>query len=772
MKRVLVMVAIVGLAGVAWSPPADAQVVQTPIKVNKIPQFVDPLPLLGATGLPLVNGTAPAMISICEFKTEILPAGTLGKNTPAPKTWVWGYQIGDTCNPDPGHSYIGPVVVAARGVHSNLTFINKLPPADPYGRLGVPSSQVLAFTQNTDQTMHWADPQNNQENVCSHALSKGYLMPSADCQENYTGPIAAAVHLHGGEVPPDLDGGPDSWWTTDGTMRGHGYYTREVNALPTLPNVDFPPGVMIFDRETQAYYRNDFDSWTQTTDIDRATYVYPNHQEAANIWFHDHVLGMTRLNVYAGIAGAYVITDPPNVHPDLQDPTEIVPLVIQDRMFDTNGQLFFGAGGTTPEHPWWIPEFIGNVIVVNGKSWPYLNVEPKKYRFLFLNGSNARTYDVRLKDITTDLPGPSMWVIGTDGGFLDAPVLIDNTAMPPQTLVVMPGERYEVVIDFSTVAPGTILRMENKAGTPFPFGEKVDGATTKRVMEFRVVADPTLVAATPTEYEPDPTQPGYGGSPRVNPIEQLGGLAAAVRRQLTLNEIVSKLTGTPLEALLNNTKWNGIQIIENAVPPNTVQERLDFIEAFVDYQDPTYYSELPGEGALEHWEIINITADAHPIHLHLAQFQLLSRQPIDPVCYNAVYNASFPGGLFLPGYGPPNDYNEPNAVGAVGGNPDPSLCFVGAPLLPSPYELGWKDTVIAYPDQVTKIAVRWAPTDIPSTTTAIEDLGFPFDPNHGHGYVWHCHILDHEDSEMMRPTQVNTNTSFLGVRSFVKGIDY
>jgi FtsP/CotA-like multicopper oxidase with cupredoxin domain len=782
MKRLVPVLALAVGIGLAWSPPGAAQVVQTPIKTNKIPQFVDPLPLL-EKGLPLVDGMAPAIISICEFQTQILPAGSLGKKTPAPWTWVWGYHRGPTC-PQPnqagivdgGHSYIGPVVVAARGTPTNLTFINQLPPADPYGILSPPTSNVLAFTQNTDQTMHWADPLNLQSNNCSHALSEGHLVPLGDCPDNYTGPVAAAVHLHGGEVPPDLDGGPDSWWTPDGDYRGHGYYTREVDNLPnTLPDIEYPPGVMVYNHDVDngglnaGYNRNDADSWTliTDTDIDRATYVYPNLQEAANIWFHDHVLGMTRLNVYAGIAGAYVITDPVNVHPALHNAKELVPLVIQDRMFDTNGQLFFGAGGTTPEHPWWIPEFIGDVIVVNGKAWPYLNVEAKKYRFLFLNGSNARAYDVRLKDITNGLPGPSMWVIGTDGGFLDAPALIDNTAMPPQTLVVMPGERYEVVIDFSGVAPGTILRMENKAGTPFPFGQKVDGSTTKRVMEFRVV-DPNVVPVDAIDTQFDPTTM----SPREHPIVALGGIAPVVRRQLTLNEIVSKLTGTPLEALLNNTKWNGYQIIED-VPTNTIQPRLDFDGSLPSYLDPTYYSELPYEGTVEHWEIINITADAHPIHLHLVQFQILERQPIDPVCYNAIYNADFPGGLFRPAYGPPNPYDYRLATEDVfGGNPDPSPCFVGPPLPAGNFEAGWKDTAIAYPDQVTKIAVRWAPTDIPSTETDMTKLGFPFDPNHGHGYVWHCHILDHEDSEMMRPTAVWTNGAFPAPRTFVKGVDY
>ena len=781
MKRVLIYVAIAGVLGIAAVPPASAQ--QTIMPTTEIAKFAQELPLLGPTGLPVVDGTVPATLSICEFQTQILPP-------PHGKTWVWGYQVGDTCDPDPGHSYIGPVVVAQRGTPTQMTFINQLPDADPYGILGGPSSNVLAFTKNTDLTMHWADPTNDQDNTCSEALSQGFLLPSPECNLNYTGPIAAAVHLHGGEVPPDLDGGPDSWWTTDGTMRGHGYYTREVATLPDLTDpaiaADFPFGCLVKNQTNGTYYRNDFGTWTQTTDIDRATYVYPNTQEAANTWFHDHVLGFTRLNVYAGIAGAYVIQDPAETNPDLGPVTNLVPLVIQDRFFDQNGELFFSEPGmaTTPEHPYWVAEFIGDVAVVNGAAWPTMTVEPKRYRFLFLNGSNSRGYDLFLHQPAGIKPngkpskekaGPPMYVIGTDGGYLDAPATINprnDTPGNPAKLVLLPGERYEVIVDFSGFA-GKTLEMRNTAFNPYPFGPEPPIA---QIMQFQVanaVTSPGVVY-DPTLY--DPLNPAT--SPRVTPIERLDALAAAplFRRQLTLNEVGSTISGAPLEALLNNTKWNGFQIIEDGDGvsiPNTIQPRLDFVEAFQDYLDPTYYSELPGEGTVEVWEIINITADAHPIHLHLVQFQILGRQPIDPVCYNAIYDGAFPLGVYEPGYGPPHDYNIPNADGAVGGNPAPSPCFVGGMKAPGAFESGWKDTAVMYPDEITKIAVRWAPTDIPNTVTDMTQLGFPFDPNHGHGYVWHCHILDHEDNEMMRPTQVNTNTLFPPAnRDFVKGIDY
>jgi FtsP/CotA-like multicopper oxidase with cupredoxin domain len=768
--------AFAAVLGLACSLPASAQVLQTPIDPATIPKFVNELPLLGPSGLPVLDGTTPSMVSICEFQTQVLPP-------PFGKTWVWGYQIGDKCVKKPEHAYIGPVVVAQRGTPTNLTFINQL---------GVTwKSNVLAYTQNTDVTMHWADPLNAEFNQCSQHLSRmtygGY--PQGECANNYAGPIPAAIHLHGGEIPPNLDGGPDSWFTPDGEYRGHGYYTREVPALPTLPDVDFPIGVMVQNLADGEYYVNKDDEWKKITKknketIDRATYVYPNTQEAANIWFHDHVLGFTRLNVYAGIAGAYVILDPDNVHPALQDPTEIVPMVIQDRMFDTNGELYFsGPGGnTTPEHPFWVAEFIGDVAVVNGKVWPKLKVEPKRYRFLFLNGSNSVGYNLWLEDAAGGAAKPDLWVIGTDGGFLDVPAPAFDPGLAQidgeptgeivgNKLVILPGERYEVIIDFSAYSAGTTFTMRNDAWNPYPFG---DAPPIPEIMQFEVVASAAEATAGLKATSFDPAS---GESPRVHPIVDLSGPAATpdVHRQLTLNELESTISGEPLEALLNNTKWDGHQIIENG-PPHQISTRGDFTQSG-DYSFPTFYSERPAEGSMEVWDIINITADAHPIHLHLVQFQVLERIPFDDVAYVDAYETAFqlaghPG--YMPGYGPPADYNIPNSAGAVGGNPDPLQFPIAASARgprrgPEAHEVGWKDTATMYPGEVTRLAVRWVPTDV--AADAPGPLGFPFDPDDGHGYVWHCHILDHEDNEMMRPTEVLTNPDFTG-RTFVQGIDY
>ena len=777
MKRLVPVLALA--VGVAWAPPAAAQV-QTPIDPNLIPKFVNELPLLGPTGLPVLDGTTPSMLSICEFQTQILSPGTPLDPGATGDSWVWGYQIGDTCVPNPGHSFIGPVVVAQRGVPTNLTFINQLGESM--------DTNVLAYKLNTDQTMHWADPLNAEENLCSEQLSKMTYggFPQGECANNYDGPIPAAVHLHGGEIPPNLDGGPDSWFTGDGAYRGHGFYTREIKKIGKypLPDERFPAGTLVLDRKDDRYYLSTGNSWEADPNLDRATYVYPNTQEAANIWFHDHVLGFTRLNVYAGIAGAYVILDPANVHPALQDPTELVPIVIQDRMFDTNGELYLSdpLGNTTAEHPFWVAEFIGDVAVVNGKVWPKLKVEAKKYRFLFLNGSNSVGYNLWLEDPAAVAANPALWVIGTDGGFLDVPARAYDPGLNQVNgeptgdvvgakLVLLPGERYEVIIDFSAYEPGTTFEMRNDAWNPYPFG---DAPPIPQIMQFEVVAANPTAGLKATSFDPTTM------SPRVHPIVDLKPLMrkADVHRQLTLNELESTISGAPLEALLNNTKWDGHQIVENDPPPHTIQIRGDFTQSG-DYSVPTFYSERPAEGSMEVWDIINTTADAHPIHLHLVQFQVIERIPFDEVAYLATYEAAFvangnPG--YMPGYGPPNNYNIPNSAGAIGGNPDPLIWPIaesarGSRRGPEAHEVGWKDTATMYPGEVTRLAVRWAPTDIPAKESNPNKLIFPFNPDDGHGYVWHCHILDHEDNEMMRPTEVLTNRRFKG-RTFIRGIDY
>ena len=754
--KVLLLACLIVSAG-AWSATA-AQSLQVPLAGKMIPQFVQPLPLLNVAGgtMATVFGNTDLTIRMCEFDAQVLPP-------PLPATRVWGYIVGTTCPTTKQDTYIGPVIVNTRGSSTNITWVNELGSADTTG--------VLAYRYSTDLTLHWADPLNEEANMCNHMY--WYPTPGSPCAQNYAGPIPAVPHLHGGEVPPQLDGGPDAWFTSSGGYKGHGYYSAEgANA-------------------------------------NEAIYKYPNTQEASPIWFHDHALGVTRLSVYAGLAGAYLIPDPnltlpAGLHPaGLSRGTDneyTVPIVLQDRTFDTNGQLFMqsdSAGGllwaTNPEHPYWTPEFVGDTIVVNGKVWPYLNVEPKRYRFWFINGSNARTYEMFLIDPLKVAVPPNMWVIATDGGYLDAPVQLKK-------LVMMPGERYEVIVDFAGVAPGTKLVLKNSAKTPFPGGVTPQGATLGQIMEFRVGACGSLCGPADTSFNPAAAGATIRTTDQaiqrlVNPMTGALAVPAQKTRQLTLNEVmgmpqaaINPVTGVltnypggPLEILVNNTKWGGERItgVDNILSPtHYTMEPIPGFTAVSLNGNITYYSETPNEGETEIWEIVNLTADAHPIHLHLVQFQLMNRQPFDAKAYGAAYAAAFPGGgldpmtmlqypkgFFIPGFGPPCAYGIGTTTGscnsrALGGNPDiestnpkngKPLYLSGKPTPPDPNEAGWKDTVVMYPGQVTRIAVRWAPTDAPAASTS---AAFPFDPNGGHGYVWHCHIIDHEDNEMMRPTAV------------------
>jgi spore coat protein A, manganese oxidase len=733
---------------------------QIPIAGKAIPQFMQPLPLLsvqpGGT-MATVFGNQPLTITMCEFNSQVLPP-------PMPATRVWGYIVGSACPPltgAPQDTYIGPVIVNTRGTSTDVTWINNLGTTATTG--------VLAYKYSTDQTMHWADPLNWEMNMCNHmAMYPAYLSP---CSLNYGegipdgAPIPAVVHLHGGEVPAELDGGPDAWFTSNGAYKGHGYYS-----FPGAP-------------------------------VNASIYKYPNVQEAAPLWFHDHTLGATRLNVYAGLAGAYYIVDPAMSLPtNLQPVSEVVPVVIQDRMFDSNGQLFFqadSAGGilwaTNPEHPYWSPEFVGDTIVVNGKAWPYLNVQAKRYRFLFLNGSNARTYEMFLVNPITKVMGPPMWVISTDGGYLDSPVMLDPNL--GQKLILQPGERYEVIVDFAGFA-GTNLIIRNTGRTPYPKGAPPDGSTLGRIIQFRVGLGPVADAS----YDPASGVSLRSGNqiiPRlVNPATGTLAVTAQTTRQLTLNEVmgmpmtaIDPVTGVltaypggPLEILVNNTKWSGKRV--TGVDPISGMYVTQPIPGFtLDGAGYNYLSELPQEGETEVWEVVNLTADAHPIHLHLVQFQLINRQNYNVTNYNAAYAAAFPAGgwdittgmpcmagVFCPGYGPPLDYTTGNAR-ALGGNPDITPFLQGAVQPPLPNEAGWKDTVIMLPGQVTRIAVRYAPTDL-ATNTPPTMLSYPFDPSGGgmYNYVWHCHIIDHEDNEMMRPTAVTPMQG--AVRPLVKGVAY
>ena len=762
---------------------------QTPISGASIPQFRQALPLLnigniGAGGIFTTLGNRAMTIRMCEFRSAVLPKGAVAGYQ---GTWVWGYlydptgdsscaELIDQYSQGSGvlDTYTGPVIVNERGSSTDINFVNNLGSTS--------TTNVLAYKYSTDQTIHWADPLADPK-MANECMMKGMMMefldadgnkvsyppPGDPCAQNYDGAIAAVPHLHGGEVPPQIDGGPDSWATSDGQHFGSRYYTAGT------------PG-------------NSF------------LYKYPNDQSAAPIWFHDHTLGATRLNVYAGLAGGYYIEDPA-ITPigtkttagipgtcrvgclpaNLQPLSSVIPLVLQDRMFDTDGQLYFPAGtnggvvsSPNPEHPYWVPEFIGDTIVVNGKAWPYLNVEPKRYRFLFLEGSNARPYNLSISTGKSLMP---FWVIGTDGGYLDKPAATTN-------LLMLPGERYEVILDFSGIRPGTKLVMKNDANAPYPDGDPIDPATTAQIVQFRVGAC-TSKACGPFDksYNPASGQALRSDGKAIvrlaNPKLGIMTTLPAVTRVLTLNEIaiddprtlIDPVTGSltdypggPVKILVNNTSFSG------ELPD--MSQRSDFT-AYTTNGDTINVSESPQEGKTEMWEIVNLTMDAHPIHLHLTNFQLINRQTFNVDAYNAAYAAAFGkgpavlpsgcvNGVFCPAYGPPLavDGSNPLSGHKLGGNVDidklgarfKPLFLTGVPTLPKNYEAGWLDTVVAMPGQVTRFAVRWAPKDIAINAPASK-LYYDFDPNADgqYMYVWHCHIIDHEDNDMMRPDVIRLN---------------
>lgn len=720
---------------------------------SKIQQFVQPLPLLDAAGgtiQTIIDNGSEIPIRMVELRAKILPPSFKPANgLPYAGTAVFGYRasaapVAPLTLVD---SYVNPVIVASRGTPTTIRYINNL------------TTQAINWRNWTDASLHSAFHQ-----------SVDVEMPTTGDTAHYQGPVLAVPHLHGGEVPALIDGGPEAWFAS---------------------NFPGPDTATAYKTQGPAYYS------MAGAAANEAIYRYPNTQEAAPLWFHDHLLGGTRLNAtFAGLAGGYALIDPDLVLPTGLLPVgldvngsgsmdaaneAVVPLVIQDRMFDTNGELYFPNIGINPEHPYWVPEFVGDTIVVNGKAWPYLNVDQQRYRFYAINGSNSRPYDMFLQNQATSVKYP-MWVISTDGGYLDNPVLIDPNATAVQmklgvqkSLTMMPGERYEIIIDFAGIPAGSNIVLRNTAPTVLGNPKaSLDG----RIMQFRVSA--TTPAGGDQSYNPATLAPLRAGAPIVRLPGTPGGpeISTAnvdVIRQLTLNEVLG--AGGPLEALVNNSKWSGMRPDGSDIPGSTMVEGPN--QMAFNFMG-NHHTELPVEGTTEIWEIVNLTMDSHPIHLHGLQFQLIDRQAFDMNAYMMAYAMAFtndigaidpatglpyPNGVYIPGYGPPLNYFTGNPR-ALGGNPDPVM--LGLPLAPLSYEAGWKDTVIAHPGEKTRIAVRIAPTDRLLTDT---NLYWSYQPNELNGvYVWHCHITDHEDNEMMRPTMFLPNP--LAIRTYLQGEDY
>ena len=680
------------------------EVPQVALPGADIPKYVDAVPTFSGKR---IDATQTATVQMLEFQQKVLPA-SIYSGLAAPYdsgTYVWGYKVNTS-----GPSWPAYTLEARRYTATTAIYYNNLKQADG-------SPPVLAKYLTIDQTIHWADPLGTTRgNDCM--MGPPLAQP---CLEPYSGAIPAVVHLHGAEDLSYYDGHPDAWFTPDFQYTGPAFVTN--------------------------------------------TYNYNNFQEATTLWFHDHGLGITRLNVYSGLAGFYLLRDSrdtgyANNPVGLPAGAYEQELLIQDRQFDTNGQLLFpdgtpqedpnGLNGppTNPEtHPYWVPEFFGDVMTVNGKSWPYLRVEPRRYRLRLLNGSNARFLSMTLIHQGSGKPGPAMWQIGSDGGLLDAPVKVSDAADPNGLeLVLAPAERADVMVDFAGLK-GKKLLLVNSANAPYPGGDPVDPDTSGQILQIRV-----NLALSGKDRSYNPAHPRK--SLREQPIVKLDPAITLrppdAKRQLVLDEVEGE--GGPLMVLLNNTRWAGNRETDPPEPiPGSVSNGYGL-----------NVTEVPRVGSTEVWEIVNLTEDAHPIHLHLIQFQVIEREAfVDPESYEASWAALFPGGTYggvtyppgvvIPAYGPPSAYSVPNGAGALGGNPDPTPFLSGTPVPAEPNERGWKDTVKVFPGTVTRIVARFAPQDMPVPGAVPGQNLYPFDATIGPGYVWHCHILDHEDNEMMRP---------------------
>jgi spore coat protein A len=582
-------------------------------------------------------------VDMTQFYEQILPTtDALGNPTGFGQTLVWGYggqvtQVPGTTSPGYFAYSPGATFEAVRGVPVQVTWQNKI-------------TQPNMFA--VDPTLHWANPNNMP--MMPPMPWPVYPPGFPDAQS----PVPLIPHLHGAEVQSTSDGYPDAWFTASASAKyGSAYSTN--------------------------------DEWPSTTKTPgEAVFYYPNAQPPTTLWYHDHALGITRLNVMSGLAGFYLLRDPADtVAPLLPSGQYEIPLVFQDRSFNLDGSFWFPSVGLNPTiHPYWQPEFFGNTIMVNGKVWPNLNVEPRQYRFRLLDGSNARFYTISLLDKVSGTFLP-ITQIGGDGGYLPAPAAMTS-------LTIAPGERCDILVDFSALPAGTQLLMKNTAKAPYPGGAAADPQTTGQVMQFTVTAGtPVTPAALPATLLTMPV---------LTPD--------ATARMLTLTEVMGALG--PVEILLDGQKWGAT------------------------------ISETPQVGATEDWIIINPTADTHPIHLHLVQFEVISRQNFQVNKYMKAWTA-------LNGM-PPLTSPTVNV-------PSITPYLTGKAQAPAANELGWKDTVQAPTGMVTIIRVRFAPLDAPTAGLGTPTPGtnlYPFDPTVGPGYVWHCHILDHEDNEMMRPYQV------------------
>ncbi|XP_076914657.1 multicopper oxidase LPR1-like [Bidens hawaiensis] len=454
-----------------------------------------------------------------------------------------------------------------------------------------------------------------------HILPWDRTIPTAIPRNNKG--VPTVVHLHGGIDEPESDGNSHAWFTAD---------FQEVGP-----------------------------HWT------KETYHYHNQQQPGNLYYHDHAMGLTRVNLLAGLFGSYIIRDP-NVEVPLGLPCGDEfdrPLFVFDRSFRTNGSIYMDPTGNNPEiHPQWQPEYFGDVIVVNGKAWPYMNVRRRKYRFRIINASNARFFKFFFGN------GLRFFHVGSDSVYSEESVLVKE-------ILVGPSEIADVVVDFSKSMTGSAI-LHNDAAYPYPGGDQVNESDGK-VMKFII----------------------------------------SRHREFDSSRVPQKLLKYLTPSLSEASKTRYIAMYEYTSPAD---EPTHLYINGKSYDDPV--TEKPEVGSTEIWNVINLTEDNHPLHIHLGLFKVLDQTNITNIddfrdCMNKYNNAE--------------------------------KCQIekyarGAKLSVEPYEKGWKNVYKMHPGYVTKIIVKFAYIHT--------NASYPFDATAEPGYAYHCHILDHEDNVMMRPLKM------------------
>jgi spore coat protein A len=654
------------------APVALAQVPGGSLDPTTVPKFQTPLlipPVMPKADTIVRRGQTVDYyeISMRQFAQQILPAGL-------PATTVWGYGAVKSASASGLLLHHAPSLTIEAQVNRpvRVKWINDLTDGD---------RNYLPHLLPVDPTLHWANPPGGVQ-------GRDERPTFTETPGPYAGPVPMVTHVHGAVgVADDSDGYAEAWY------------------LPAAKNI--PPGYARNGTWFRFFAAKAAGSYGVGWGPGFAVFQYPNENRAATIWYHDHALGMTRLNVYAGPAGFYlvrggpagddavidsrsgakaVLPGPAPTENDPFPPTKTyyeIPIAIQDRSFNSDGSLFYPDSRVffdgivhdyIPEgdfSPIWNPEFFGNTIMVNGNTWPFQTVERRRYRFRFLDGCQSRFLILDFGGI----PGVEVWQIGNEGGFLAAPVNL--TADHGNRLLMALAERADVIVDFTKVPVGNYVLAN--VGPDEPFGGGVPGddfdvadpGTTGQVMQFRVVP--------PLDVD-DSTPPQFLQLPAITPLP-----AATVTRQLALieeagegaDEEGEEVEG-PVEALLG-TVAGGVWTQRKWMDPVT---------------------ENPAVGATEVWEIYNTTADAHPMHIHEIAFEVVNRER-----------------LVLNGEG---EVAEP-------------IQLDGGITAPQPWESGVKDTVIAYPGQVTRVKAHFTRPG---------------------QFVWHCHIVEHEDNEMMRPYRI------------------